>query len=131
MTRKDIEDKLRAVDDARLQDVLERALLRRIELVVDEQHFGGGLLVRPFELVHLALAEIPPPLRTLAVLDDRSDRLDERRARKLVQLGQLVVGIDSLGQHRCDQPALQRGIRLAWDHETIMTSHRQNPSEAR
>ena len=33
----DVEDQLRAVDDARLQRVLERPLLRRSELVVDEE----------------------------------------------------------------------------------------------
>ena len=36
--REDVEDQLRAVDDARLQRVLEQPLLRRLELVVDEQH---------------------------------------------------------------------------------------------
>ena len=35
--REDVEDQLRAIDDARLQRVLERALLRRAELVVDEE----------------------------------------------------------------------------------------------
>ena len=33
----DVEDQLRAVDDSRLERVLERALLRRAELVVDER----------------------------------------------------------------------------------------------
>ena len=33
----DVEDQLRAVDDARLERVLEQALLARVELVVDEQ----------------------------------------------------------------------------------------------
>src|SRR5439155_8070372 len=36
--REDVEDQLRAVDDARLQRVLEQPLLRRLELVVDQQH---------------------------------------------------------------------------------------------
>ena len=35
----DVEDQLRAVDDARVERVLERPLLGRIELVVDEEHF--------------------------------------------------------------------------------------------
>ena len=34
----DVEDQLRAVDDARLERVLERPLLRRAQLVVDDQH---------------------------------------------------------------------------------------------
>ena len=36
----DVEDQLRAVDHARVERVLEVALLRRIELVVDEQALG-------------------------------------------------------------------------------------------
>ena len=38
----DVEDQLRAVDDARLERVLERPLLGRVELVVDEQHLGAA-----------------------------------------------------------------------------------------
>ena len=50
------------------------------------------------------------------MLDELADRLDEGRAREFSQLGQLQLGIDSLGQHGGDEPALQRGVRLAWDH---------------
>ena len=38
----DVEDQLGPVDDAGLELVLERALLRRVELVVDEQHLGAA-----------------------------------------------------------------------------------------
>ena len=34
----DVEDQLRPVDDAGVERVLERPLLGRVELVVDEQH---------------------------------------------------------------------------------------------
>jgi len=54
------------------------------------------------------------------VLDELSDRLDERCARELPQFGQLVLGIDSLSQHGGDEPTLQRGVRLALDHRLIM-----------
>ena len=37
----DVEDQLRAVDDARLERVLELPLLRGVELVVDEQRLGA------------------------------------------------------------------------------------------
>ena len=43
----DVQDQLRAVDDPRLERVLERALLRRAELVVDDQDLCLGLAVRP------------------------------------------------------------------------------------
>ena len=39
----DVEDQLRAVDDPRLERVLEVALLRRLELVVDDQRLGAKL----------------------------------------------------------------------------------------
>ncbi len=126
----DVEDQLCAIDDTSLERVLEGALLRRVELAVDEEHLRARLLVGALQLLELALAEIRSPVGARPVLDGRPDRLDERRARKLPQLGQLVVRIDSLGQHGCDEPALQRGIRLAWDHRTIMTTHRQNPTKA-
>jgi N-succinyldiaminopimelate aminotransferase len=64
------------------------------------------------------------------VLDDLSDRLDERRVRKLSKLGQLLLGVDSLSQHSDDEPTLQRGVRLALDHDGIMPSTRQNPHMA-
>ena len=44
----DVEDQLRAVDDACLQGVLERALLDGVELVVHEEHLGVGVLVTRF-----------------------------------------------------------------------------------
>jgi succinyldiaminopimelate transaminase len=113
----DVEDQLRAVDDARLQRVLECPLLRGIELAVDEQHLRTGLLVLALEILELPLAEVGAALRPRPVLDDLADRFDEGGMRKLSQLGQLVVRIDSLGQHGCDEPALQRGIRLACDHD--------------
>jgi hypothetical protein len=53
----------------------------------------------------------------LPVLDELGNRLDEGRSREFTQLGELILGIDALGQHGCDEPALRRGVRLAWDHE--------------
>ena len=44
-----------------------------------------------------------------AVLDDSADGLDARGARELLDLGELVVGVGALGQHREDEPAL--GLR--------------------
>ncbi len=41
MLGEDVEDQLRAVDHAGVESVLERALLGRVELVVDEQHVGS------------------------------------------------------------------------------------------
>src|SRR5262245_4958843 len=46
----DVEDQLRPVDDPRGERVLELPLLRRTEVVVDEQRLGAGLLERAREL---------------------------------------------------------------------------------
>ncbi len=40
------------------------------------------------------------------MLNDRADRFDAGGARELAQLGQLVVGVDALRQHRQHEGAL-------------------------
>src|SRR5262249_57945131 len=72
--REDVEDQLRAIDDARLQRVLEVALLRGLELVVDDERLctepAEGLL----ELLGLALADVRPHRRPRALLHDPAAR---------------------------------------------------------
>ena len=130
MLREDVEDQLSAIDDARLQRVLERALLCRLELAVHEQHLCAGATVVAFELLELALPDVRTALGSRTVLDELADRLDEGGVRELSQLRQLVLGIDTLSQHGDDEPALERGVRLALDHRRIMPATRQNPSMA-
>ena len=48
------------------------------------------------------------------MLHDAADRFDAGRARKLFDLGELVVGIGSLSQNREDEPALRLGG--TWNH---------------
>ena len=79
----DVEDQLRPIDHTRLQSILERALLDRIELVVHEQDLGARLLVGALQLLELPLAHVGPPLRAGAVLDELPDRLDEGGVRQL------------------------------------------------
>ena len=64
------------------------------------------------------------------MLKELPDRFDDGGPRKLSQLSQLSVGIDSLSQHGGDEPTLRQGVRLALDHKRIMPSKRQNPSMA-
>ena len=113
----DVEDQLRAIDDARLERVFERPLLSGVELVVDEEDLRAGFAVGALELLELALAEIGPPLGALPMLYDLTNGLDERGACEFSQLAQLVLGVDSLSQHGGDEPTLQRGVRLALDHD--------------
>jgi len=104
--------------------VLERPLLGGLELVVDDEHLCARVPVRTLELRELALPEVGPTLRPRPVLDELADWLDEGGAREFPQLGQLQLGIDSLGQHGGDEPALQRGVRLEWDHTTDYAGRR-------
>ena len=46
--------------------------------------------------------------------------------RELSQLGELVFGVHALSQHGDDEPALQRGVRLAVGHGRLCRE-RQNP----
>ena len=105
----DVEDQLRPVDDAGRERVLERALLHRVELVVDQQHLGVVVAVRRLQLLELALADVPPRIGVRATLDDLGDRSDAGRARELPELGELAVDVCALWQHREEQPTL--GLR--------------------
>ena len=118
--REDVEDQLRAVDDARLELVLEQPLLGRRELVVDDEHLGAGVAVRLLQLVELPLADVAARVGRRPMLDETGDRLDACRARELVELRELVVRVDALREHGKDEPALgletRRGIRPSRRH---------------
>ena len=110
----DVEDQLRAVDHAGVERVLEEALLRRIELVVDDQALGFELLEPLLDLLELALADVGALRRAGAMLHRPADRDHSGRPRELLDLGELLGGIDALGQHCEDEPALR--LRGTWNH---------------
>ena len=118
--REDVEDELGPVDDAGLELVLEQPLLRRRQLVVDEQHLGLRAAVLLLQLVELPLADVAAGIGLRAVLDDACDGLDARRPGELLELPELVVGIDGLAEHGEDEPALgleaRRRIGLSFCH---------------
>ena len=122
--REDVEDQLRAVDDARLQRVFEGPLLRRAQLVVDEQRFGVGVGERLLQLRQLPLPDERARIRVHAILDDLADRLDARRPRELRELAELVGRIRALREDGEKEPALRLrpgcGIGLARSHREIM-----------
>ncbi len=113
----DVEDQLRAVDDARVERVLERPLLRRVELVVDDEHLGRRGRVGVLQLLELALADVRALVAPDPMLDESPHGLDARGAGELRELGELLVRVEPLGQHRENETALglaaRRGIRLA------------------
>ena len=131
----DVEDQLRAVDDPRLERVLERPLLRRAELVVGDQHLGRGVAVRLLQLLELPFADVAARVGEAPVLDDPADRLDARRPRELLQFGELVGPVGSGCEHGEEEPALglgrPRAIGLSRGHPAvIMTPDMPDPDLA-
>ncbi|MDX6488687.1 MAG: succinyl-diaminopimelate desuccinylase [Gaiellaceae bacterium] len=122
----DVEDQLRAVDDPRLQGVLEGPLLRGVEFAVHEQDLGAGLSIRTLQLVELAFSDIRPPVRMRPVLDEIADGLDHRGAGELMELAELLVGVDALWDHCNDEPALGGGVVGALHHERRVRARSQN-----
>ena len=109
--REDVEDQLRAIDDPRLEGVLELALLHGRKLVVDEQRLGARAAEGFLELDELALADVGARVRLGSALDELGDGLHSRRPRKLLQLCELANGIHALREHGDDEPALGLGTR--------------------
>ena len=120
----DVEDELRPVDDARGQCVLEPPLLPRIELVVDDQRLGAGVLDELLELLELPFADVGAHVRGGPALDELADRLDASRAKQLAQLAELLILVHSGRQHGDDESALGlrsgRGVRVVVTHKAIM-----------
>ena len=110
------------------------ALLRRRQLVVDEERLGPGLAVRGFQLLQLAFADVGAAVGLRPVLRQLADRLDRGRARELAQLGEALFGFDALGQDCEDESTLRRGagrrIGLAMGHRADYAAGRQNPGMA-
>src|SRR5882757_1411870 len=125
MLREDVEDQLRAIDDAGVERVLEVALLRRVELPVDDHALGVRLLEALLELLDLPLPDVRALRRTRAMLHDEADRLDAGGARELLDFGQLFVGIRTLSQYREDEPAL--GLRSTWKHRNDYGTRSAHP----
>ena len=121
--REDVEDELRAVDDARLQCVLQPSLLRGSELAVHDQHLGACFCVRGLQLLELALADVRAGVRRGTVLNELADGVDPRRPGQRVELGELrrFLGRE---QTRDREPALRlcagQRIGLVFRHDDIM-----------
>jgi len=124
--REDVEDQLRAVDDPGLERVLERPLLWRSELVVDEKHFRFRGAVLLLQLVELSLADVRAAVGQPTVLDDAADRLDSGGAREFLELGELgelVGAVGSGSEHGDDEPTLGLGpgaIGLSRRHPPVI-----------
>jgi hypothetical protein len=126
MLGKDVEDELRAIDDARLERVLERALLGRGDLLVHEQHVRCRRSVLGLQLLELALADERPAVGPVPVLDELRHGHDARGPCELPQLRELLLGVDALREHAEDEPTLRlrprSGIGLARRHGRIIAA---------
>ena len=96
-----------------VEGVLERLLLRRLELVVDDQHLGVGILVGLLQLLELPLADVRTRIGVRALLHQLGDRLDARGAGELAQLAELLLGVGGAREHGENEPALGLDAR-AW-----------------
>ena len=85
----DVEDDRRAVDHRHVERLLEVALLARLELVVDGDQVGVGLLDRLLELGELALAEIAVGVGLGPALGQLAGDGHPGGAQELPQLGQV------------------------------------------
>jgi hypothetical protein len=106
----DVQDQLGPVDDAGGQRILERPLLCRLQLLVDDQHLCTRARVFVLQLGELALADVGPRIGARAVLHDLADGRDAGCPRQLPQLRQLVFVVGAVREHGEQQPAL--GLRL-------------------
>ena len=120
MLGEDVEDQLCPVDDTRLERVLQQPLLRGADLPVDDQRLGTGLAKGVFQLLELPLSDVGAAIGLGPVLYEPADRFDPGGQRKLLDLGELVVGIRALRHHRGDEAPLRLcarcGIRLSRGH---------------
>ena len=112
--REDVEDHAGAVDDAHAELVLERALLAGRELVLGHDDLGLQLLRELLELLELAAADVRARVDARAVLHERPDDVDLRRAQQLEHLRELALLVGPLREHGNENGALRPCVVL--DH---------------
>ena len=90
--REDVQDEPAAVDDLDPQQLLERALLCRRQLVVGDEHVKTGFTPRRRQLLGLALADVPVGIDVAAVLPLGADDVGTGRGREVGELGERFLG---------------------------------------
>ena len=133
MLGEDVEDELRAIDHPELERVLEPALLAGIQVVVDHERLGAGLLHLNLQLLELAPPHVGARVGPGAVLDELPGGLDAGRAHQLTRFGQLVLLVELAAEHGDEKAALGlragRRIRLMQGHaRDSATRSRRAPS---
>ena len=88
----DVEDQPAPVDHLDVEQLLERPLLARRELVVGDEHVEAGLALGRGQLLRLALADVPVRVHVAAVLPLGADDLGAGGGGQVGQLGERVLG---------------------------------------
>ena len=110
----DVEDQPAAVDDLDLDQLLERLLLRRRQLVVGDEQVEAGLGLGVEQLLGLALADVPVRVDVPAVLPLGAHDVGPRREGEVGELGQRVLGVPAglgAGVDRDEEGAFDRVVR--------------------
>ena len=113
--REDVEDQPAAVDDLDLEQLLERALLGRRQLVVGDQDIEAGLALGRRELLGLALADVPVRVDMAAVLPFGAHDVTARGRRERGEFGERVLGgpaVVGAGVDGDEEHLLDRGFEF-------------------
>ncbi len=108
MPRKNVEDELRAVDHAPLNDFFNIALLRRTEIVIEEQHVGVDRGSRASNFFQLARANQRRRIGPVAPLQNLADHLRPGAFRQCTQFGQRFVGVEFWNAAACRSTLTRR-----------------------
>ena len=98
----DVEDHGGAVDDARLQAVLERALLPGAQRALGRHEVGLEALHGRLQVLEAPAAQVGARLRPVAPLHDGLGDLGARRPQQLAELGQPVALLLGVARERGD-----------------------------
>ena len=92
--RKDIENQLRAIDDARVDHALDVALLRRREIVIEQNHIRGNRGRRARNFLQLALADQRGGIGPVLALGEFAGDLGARARRQRPQFVERFLGAE-------------------------------------
>jgi hypothetical protein len=92
VTGKDIENQLRAIDDAGVDDALNITLLGRREVVIEQNHIGGNRGRRAGNFLELALADQGGGVGPVFALGELADDLGARAGRERTEFVERVFG---------------------------------------
>ena len=99
----DVQDQHRAIDDLDVHLVGNRADLRRVQFLVEDDHGRTAVECRQGQLFHLPAAHQEARVDLLAVLEKGIDRFYVAGGRQLSELGQRVACLPARGAGDADQ----------------------------